>query len=118
MQRTDRGRWAEDEALSRLQQRGLVLVERNFRSRYGEIDLIMRDARTLVFVEVRYRASSRFGSALESVNPQKQGRLILTAAHYLKQNRLSCATRFDVAALQPGRDGLTLEWIKGAFQAD
>ena len=97
---------------------GLQLVERNYRSRYGEIDLIMRDGRTLVFVEVRYRSRSRFGGAEESVDRRKQTRLVLTAASYLREHHLNCPTRFDVAALKPGSGGPELNWIKGAFQAD
>ena len=116
--RAERGRKAEDEALLRLLAARLQLVERNYRSRYGEIDLIMRDGRTLVFVEVRYRSRSRFGGAEESVDRRKQTRLVLTAASYLREHHLNCPTRFDVAALKPGSGGPELNWIKGAFQAD
>ena len=116
--RAERGRKAEDEALLRLLAAGLQLVERNYRSRYGEIDLIMRDGRTLVFVEVRYRSRSRFGGAEESVDRRKQTRLVLTAASYLREHHPNCPTRFDVVALKPGSGGPELNWIKGAFQAD
>lgn len=114
--RSEQGRLAEDQALGYLQQAGLKLIDRNFHSRYGEIDLIMEDGRTLVFVEVRYRASNRYGSAAESVNLRKQSRLVLTAASFLKEKRLDRPTRFDVAALSPGPDGMSVTWIKGAFQ--
>lgn len=112
-----RGQQAEDIALSYLTEQGLNLVERNFRSRQGEIDLIMRDGSTLVFIEVRYRRSNRFGSPQESVTRTKQYRLLATAAFYLKRYRYDGPTRFDVAALTPGHDGLHLDWIKGAFDA-
>jgi len=116
--RGEQGRLAEDHALARLEQAGLKLVDRNYRSRFGEIDIIMADGRTLVFVEVRFRRSDRYGSAEESVNRQKQARLIKTAACFLRENRLDRPTRFDVAALSPGPDGLSMTWIKNAFQAE
>lgn len=112
-----RGQQAENIALDRLTEQGLRLIERNFRSRQGEIDLIMRDGATLVFIEVRYRKSNRYGSPQESVTRTKQLRLLATAAFYLKRYRYEGPTRFDVAALTPGLDGLELDWIKGAFDA-
>ena len=79
----ERGQQAETLALSWLQQRGLVCVARNYRCRMGEIDLIMHDGTTLVFVEVRQRRSARFGGAAASITPAKQARLVRTAEHYL-----------------------------------
>ena len=111
------GRLAEDEALSLLQARGLRLIDRNYRSRFGEIDLIMKDGHTLVFVEVRYRRSIRYGTPQESVTQRKQSRLLVTAACYLKEKRIDCPVRFDVAALSPAGDGMSLNWIKSAFDA-
>ena len=116
--RGEQGRLAEDRALTVLEQAGLRLIERNYHSRYGEIDLIMEDGRTVVFVEVRYRRSDRYGSAAESVNRQKQTKLILTAAAFLRDRRLNRPSRFDVAALSPGPEDLAMTWIKGAFQAE
>jgi putative endonuclease len=118
MSRTEQGRQAEDHALSLLLKAGLKLVDRNYRSRFGEIDLIMEEGTTVVFVEVRYRTSNRFGSAQESVNRQKQHRLILTASDYIKDKRLRRPTRFDVAAITPGPSGFSMNWIKGAFAAE
>src|SRR3990170_8104422 len=80
-----RGRKAEDIACTRLQQAGLALAERNYRSPFGEIDLVMQERDTLVFVEVRYRARGDFGSAAETVDARKQARLRATAEHY-RQN--------------------------------
>lgn len=117
-ERADQGRLAEDQALEFLREAGLKLLDRNYRSRYGEIDLIMEEGRTVVFVEVRYRRTDRYGSAAESVNPRKQSRLTLTAAGFLKERRLNRPARFDVAALSPGPDGVSIVWIKGAFQAE
>ena len=63
MSRTEQGRLAENHALSLLEKAGLKIMERNYHSRFGEIDLIMEEGQTVVFVEVRYRSSDRFGSA-------------------------------------------------------
>ncbi|CAI8868429.1 YraN family protein [Methylocaldum szegediense] len=113
----DKGRIAEDEALNFLQMQGLRLIERNYRCRYGEIDLIMEDGRAIVFVEVRYRRSSQFGGALESVDRRKQAKLLASAVHFLREKRMDRPARFDVAALAPANGGLTVKWVKDAFQA-
>ncbi|WP_045225483.1 YraN family protein [Methyloterricola oryzae] len=110
------GEQAETAALEYLKAQGLSLVERNFRCRRGEIDLVMREGSGLVFVEVRYRASSRYGSPLESIDARKRGRLVAAASHYLAVNRVDCPARFDVVALTPGPAQLELQWIKNAFQ--
>lgn len=107
------GQAGEDAALAYLQQQGLVLVERNFRCKGGEIDLIMRDGAALVFVEVRQRADSRHGGAAASVTPAKQGRLVLTAQVFLQRYRTLPACRFDVIAI----DGGAISWLKNAFGA-
>jgi putative endonuclease len=112
-----RGRQAEDRALDFLLKQGLCLIERNYRCRYGEIDLVMEDGRTLVFVEVRFRGNPRFGGALESVDRRKQAKLLATAAHFLKERRLDRPARFDVAALSPAAGGLAVEWVRNAFQS-
>ncbi|AMX02052.1 putative endonuclease [Microbulbifer thermotolerans] len=98
-----------------LQAAGLRLVTRNYHGRYGEIDLIAKDGNTLVFVEVRYRRSSRFGSAGASVDLRKQKKLVATAQTYLQQNKLDCPCRFDVIAIEG--DTQDIHWIKGAFGA-
>jgi putative endonuclease len=105
---------AETAALDYLQQQGLKLIERNYHSRRGEIDIIMEDSHTLIFVEVKYRQSAHFGTAAEMVTLKKQQRIIAAALHYLQQHKLDRACRFDVVAITP-RSGV--EWIKGAFDA-
>ncbi|MGF1546331.1 MAG: YraN family protein [Thiotrichales bacterium] len=109
-----RGDAAEKTALSHLRAAGLDLIETNFRSRFGEIDLIMRDGDSLVFVEVRYRKHSTFGGSAASVNRTKQQRLTRTGLIYLQARRISTPCRFDVVAIGP--DG-QLDWLRNAFDA-
>lgn len=117
--RQRRGANAEALACRFLQQKGLELVARNYRSRRGEIDLVMRDADNLVFVEVRYRRQNRYGSGLESVNRRKQQRIVACAAYYLHchPHAARLAARFDVVALSPDDGGMRIEWIRDAFDA-
>jgi len=110
---TQRGREAEALAARHLESRGLRVVERNFRIRGGEIDLICRDGRTLVFVEVRQRSRGDFGGAGASITKSKRLRIILAARHYLA-GKPDCDCRFDCILLDNGQ----LEWIKHAFAAD
>jgi putative endonuclease len=96
--------------------RNLETVVRNYRCRFGEIDLIMQDGGTLVFVEVRMRASSHFGGAVGSIHANKQRRLIATAQHYLAGLRHNPPCRFD-AILMNELNNASVEWIKDAFGA-
>ncbi|CAM4378090.1 YraN family protein [Bordetella muralis] len=107
----------EDRALQRLIDAGLVPLARNLRCRAGEIDLVMRDGDMLVFVEVRARASNRYGGAAASVGPEKRARLIRSATLLLPglarrywQGHTPIA-RFDVVAF----DGDEIEWLRAAF---
>jgi len=102
------GRDAEARALTFLLQQGLTLIEKNFRCRAGEIDLIMRDADMLVFIEVRSRKDRRFGGAAASVGPVKQQRLWRSATFYLLRFRKPPVCRFDLVAI----DGDDLRWMK------
>jgi putative endonuclease len=107
------GNAAEELACIFLQKKGLKLVERNFRCAYGEIDLIMLDRKTLVFIEVRLRSSANFGGAAMSINQSKQQKIKRTAALYL-QTHGDSACRFD-AILMSKVDINALEWIQDAF---
>jgi putative endonuclease len=114
--RTDKqiqGRIGEDDALDYLLRQGLKLVERNFRCKGGEIDLILQQDDTLVFVEVRKRANDRHGGAAASVTTRKQARLITAAQIYLQRYKAPPACRFDVIAI----DGTALSWLKNAIDA-
>jgi putative endonuclease len=108
-----RGREAEERAARYLEAHGQREVARNFRIRGGEIDLICRDGKTLVFVEVRQRNRSDFGGAGASITAAKQGRIVFAARHYL-MGKPECDCRFDCVLI----DGNRLEWIRNAFSAD
>ncbi len=110
------GRHGEDLACDELRRRGYVIVDRRFRTRCGEIDIIARDGDVLVFVEVKTRASRKFGSPFDSITWQKRQRLSRMAASYLfikRLGRVSC--RFDVVAVLEDRGARTVELIRGAF---
>jgi len=109
------GARAERLAEEFLLRHGLVLVERNFRCRMGEIDLILRDRDTLVFAEVRLRSARDFGGAAASVDRAKQARVSAAARHYLACMR-ERPCRFDVLVLDR-LDPEAIEWIKDAFAA-
>jgi putative endonuclease len=114
--RTERqvsGQDGEDDALKFLLKQGFVLQERNFRCKGGEIDLIMMDRDTLVFIEVRKRAISSFGGAAASIGSAKQRRLIIAAQVYLQRYKSPPPCRFDVIAI----DGKEVTWLKDAIQA-
>ena len=108
---------AEDAALRHLQQAGLRLVQRNYRTPGrggGEIDLIMRTPDgTTVFVEVRRRASASHGGAGASISATKQRRIIFAARHYLMRLAVTPPCRFDVVLLEPQG----LQWLPAAFDA-
>jgi putative endonuclease len=107
------GEMAEQVAAEFLSGRGLKLIERNYRCRFGEIDLIMRHGPTLVFVEVRYRRNDSFGGAAESITPAKREKLLRTARHYLASRPEFPDCRFDAVLL--GGDAKEPRWIENAF---
>jgi putative endonuclease len=106
------GKMAEDAAAAYLIRQGLRLVERNWRCKGGEIDLIMRDGATLVFVEVRARGSDRFGGAAASITAAKQARIAHAAQFYLAGLRAIPPCRFDAVLFQ----GQALSWLRDAFR--
>ena len=106
---------AEKKALSYLLAQGLILIHQNYYCRFGEIDLIMQEQDTLVFIEVRYRKSGDFGGALASINQTKKRKIINTAKHFLAQLTHEPYCRFDAIALNDTES--TPLWVKDAFQA-
>lgn len=107
---------AEQTAVQYLQKLGLKLVVTNYRCRFGEIDLILQDGSTLVFVEVRQRHNANFGGAAASIDQHKQGKLIRAAQHYLSGLSRTPPCRFD-AVLMSDAAGKDIEWLKNAFSA-
>ena len=104
----------EQHALAFLKQQGLLLICQNFYCRFGEIDLIMSDQETLVFIEVRYRKNQDYGGAEASITRQKQRKIIKTAKHYLSQLESEPYCRFDVVAISENKE--QPQWIQDAFQ--
>ena len=100
-ERIGMGMTGEDLACRELEQRGYGIIARRYRGKTGEIDIVARDGKTLVFVEVKARSSHEFGSAAEAVTPFKQRQLLRVAEEYLLDHRLrDCPCRFDVVAIQ------------------
>jgi putative endonuclease len=115
MNQNNAGLEAEKLAATFLMNHGLKMVAQNYHCRFGEIDLIMMDAKTLVFIEVRLRSNQQFGSAGASITAQKKQKLILTAQHYL-QTHGENQCRFD-AILMHSVDVESIEWVRNAFDA-
>jgi putative endonuclease len=111
----------EDQARDYLQANGLVLLHSNYRCRCGEIDLVMRDADTLCFVEVKFRKSRLFGGAAASISQAKQRKIIKTALFYIASHKhlANQAMRFDALLIQGQADGSDhINWIQNAFYAE
>lgn len=117
LSRQQTGAGYEQQARRLLERAGLVFVAANVRFRVGEIDLIMRDGETWVFVEVRYRRNDRFGGAAASVTRSKQQKLLKAAALWLNGRQCSFESarcRFDVVAIT----GAQIDWLPDAFTAE
>lgn len=116
----NQGERAEEHAMVYLQMQGLTLLARNYRCKGGELDLVMKEAGMLVFVEVRQRSHAVFGTPEESITSGKRKRLLLAARTYLMHHpRLATMPmRFDVIALQGALANPDLRWIRNAFGAD
>ena len=107
------GAQAEQQAAQYLRRQGLKPVAQNYRGRFGEIDLIMQDGATLVFIEVRLRRNADFGGAAASIDARKQQRIIRTAQQYLANLAQLPPCRFDAVLL----DDNGVQWLKNAFEA-
>lgn len=119
----EQGAFTEDLACQFLEAKGFKLIERNFNCRLGEIDLIMQDKNSLVFIEVRYRKNNHFGSGAESVTYSKQQKLIKTASLYLQQHSKlnACPARFDVVSItgsieSDNLNNIDFDWVSNAFE--
>ena len=113
------GKIAEDIAANTLSKEGIKLLDRNFRCRFGEIDLIGLDQNILVFIEVRYRHNESHMAAVETIDRHKCKKLVRTSEYYLNKHRnyQSYQCRYDVIAITGELDRPAIEWIKNAFQA-
>jgi putative endonuclease len=111
----ERGREAERAAGAFLESRGLRILARNWRCRFGEIDLVAKEGAAVVFVEVRMRSSASFGGAAESIGQAKRRRLIAAANLYLATRGIDAPCRFDAVLI--GADG-GLRWLRDAFRID
>lgn len=111
------GQKAEKRALRFLKRQGLILLQKNFRCYYGEIDLIMQDNDTIAFVEVRYRSNPHYGNALESITHSKQCHLQQSAQYYLSTTKAyrHASGRFDVIGIDAQNK---IDWIKNAFEVE
>nr|VFJ72682.1 MAG: putative endonuclease [Candidatus Kentron sp. FW] len=119
----ERGTWAEELAADYLHDKGMKTLARNHYCKFGEIDLIMGEDMangdmTIVFVEVRFRSNSHFGTGAESVNYRKQRRIIMAAHHYLQQNPIlrEKPCRFDIISISPQQRSNNICWIPAAFE--
>ena len=117
-----KGMQFEDQALHYLQRRGLKLVQRNFSSRFGEIDLIMLHAQTLCFIEVKFRSNNQFGGTAYSIPVSKQRKITKTALLFITSNKKYQKQnfRFDALFITPSDDQQdnSIEWIENAFNAE
>ncbi|WP_028775276.1 YraN family protein [Shewanella waksmanii] len=105
------GQHAELAARKHLEQQGLCFVASNVRFRFGEIDLIMKQQKTWVFVEVKYRNSHQFGGAINALTQAQIGRIRKAASAYLQQHNIQAPCRFDVVAIEANN----ITWLKNAF---
>jgi putative endonuclease len=110
----------EDQARRYLEAKGLVSLQHNYQSRFGEIDLVMRDEKTICFIEVKFRRSTAFGGAAYSITQSKQQKLIKTSLYFLLENKnlRQCAFRFDALLIQQHQNSEEINWIKNAFYAE
>jgi putative endonuclease len=118
--RQDLGKSGENLASAEIEARGYAVIERRYRTQHGEIDIIARDGDTLVFLEVRRKSHDDCGSAVESVGPEKQRRIVRMAIDYLARNGLydTCPVRFDVVAIDDRPDGTPfVTLVRDAFTA-
>ncbi len=119
MNKKETGDLLESFAQKTLKAMGHKIIQRNFSCKLGEIDIILNDGNTLVFMEVRYRQQQAFGGATASVDKKKQNKLIRTASFYLQEksltNKVCC--RFDVFAIEGNLSNPSYNWIKSAFTA-
>jgi putative endonuclease len=111
------GKSGEDAAVRFLKKNGYKILEQNYRTQLGEIDIIARDRQTIVFIEVKTRRSLEYGSPKMAITPKKQRNISMTALYYLKINNQSHAdARFDVVTVLTGGGQADIDIVKNAFE--
>ena len=114
----NRGKLGEDIALEFLSKKGYRLIERNYHSRFGEIDIIMKNDRYIIFVEVKLRKNNKYGNPAEFVTVKKQQKIIITAEDWLINNKTELQPRFDVIEIyMPENNQVSINHIENAFDA-
>lgn len=115
-ERLSLGAWGEDQAALHLQRQGLKIVARNFMTPVGEVDIICRSRKEIIFVEVKTRRTNAYGTPAEAVGLRKQRQVIRAAQWYLAANKISLQPRFDVISVMPEDAGRArLEHLPAAF---
>jgi len=116
-QRQKFGKDSESVAVRHLKKNGYKILQQNYRTKLGEIDIIAKDKHALVFVEVKARKSGRFGSPKWAVTPKKQRKISMVALYYLKAtNQQNVKARFDVVTISSLQNNPRIEIIKNAFE--
>jgi len=111
------GKKGEIDAVRYLKKNGYRIIEKNYRTRLGEIDIIAKDGKTIVFVEVKARRSIRYGHPKWAITPKKKRNMSMVALHYLKSTHQNKAkARFDVVTIHPEENSMRIELIKNAFE--
>jgi len=111
------GKQGEDDAVAHLKRNGYRILIRNYRTRLGEIDIIAKDGKSLVFIEVKARKSEHFGSPKWAITPVKQRKMSMVALQYLKETQqIQTKARFDVVTVGPEGKAARIEIIKNAFE--
>lgn len=114
-----RGFFGQDAAEKELKKQGYSIIERNFRCRHGEIDIIAEHGTYIVFIEVKTRSSRSFGTPACSIDSRKKRHIIMSAKQYLSMRGISDRdVRFDVASIELNRGAATIDVIKDAFNDD
>ncbi len=107
----EHGQAGENLAMNYLIQQGLSFVEANVRYKFGEIDLVMKDGKEWIFVEVKYRSKSQYGGAINALSAAQIRRLRRAAEHYIQRNKIDTVCRFDLIAIDAGQ----VQWLTNAF---
>lgn len=110
------GKESESTAVKLLKKQGYKIIEQNYRTKLGEIDIIAKEKNTIVFIEVKSRKSVSYGNPKYAVTPKKMRKISMVALYFLKvTNQSSSKARFDVVAISPGGKDPEIEIIKNAF---